>query len=417
LLVSGAIVLFGVFAYYTISRSATVTHGFTMYYVYARVLLEEDDFSRVFDYAWFNGKVREYGIQGIQDMPNNIPTNALVLAPVAMFSPTGAKLTLGIASLASLVASLLILLHVNRISLKESLAPLIATLFFLWRPLYENAYLGQIYSVLLFLFCLCLLGISRSRLLLSSIPIALALLAKGYGIVPAAWLAVRHKWRQLLILVATISLIVALTIPWLGIQSWEIFSSQVLSTLGTLPTDAHVAFQTINGFLFHLFTYDPVWLPFPIFVAPKELLRFGSYVLNLALVLFVLNIARRHRGKFDVLSFAAALAAGVVTAPLAEEYHFVLFLPLVIGVTVLIMRRIQNGNRPGWLDGVCLASIIVLGVPLGYKNLQFAQFPLILLAYPKLWSGIALLCCLSPLLDRSRKEEAEPGLKASTPAT
>jgi hypothetical protein len=391
ILIAGAVCAVAVFTWYTATRSLNVTHGFTMYYTYARMLLSGEDFARAYSYQYFNERVREYGIEGIRDMPNNIPTNALLLAPLAWMEPAQAKLALSILSFVSTIASLLILLRIYRITPRSNLALTVTILIFVWRPAYDNIYLGQIYALLLLLFCISMSGVQARKPLPASAPVSLAFLFKGYGIVPMLLLGMLRQWRALLMALLWVAVVIAATLPLFGTGAWFAFSTSVVSTLGTLPTDAHVSFQTINSLVYHLFTYEPAWLPSPVAVLPPLLTMGISYLLNAFIVVFVLYVAHQRGNADSVLSYAAALGAGVLTAPLAEEYHFVLFLPLAVGLLTRITRTAEENKYIRLSDWICIAGILVLALPLGYKQLQFATFPLILLAYPKLYAGILLL--------------------------
>ena len=127
-----------------------------------------------------------------------------------------------------------------------------------------------------------------------------------------------------------------------------------------------------------------------------------SYFLNIILIVLVLR-ARTSRSEEDVaLSYSAAIATGVVTAPLAEEYHFVLYLPLVIGLLSHFMReRVQN-RKLGIVETILIIAVIVMALPINYKVLNFQTVPMIFLAYPKLYAGIALLFCFVSIMRKSR---------------
>src|SRR5512140_2395180 len=80
-----------IFLLYAIRSSSHVTHGFAMYYTYSRMLLEGIPFEQAYSYDEFNSRLQSYGIEGIRDMPNNPPTTALALLPVAWLPPVDAK--------------------------------------------------------------------------------------------------------------------------------------------------------------------------------------------------------------------------------------------------------------------------------------------------------------------------------------
>src|SRR5436309_12324559 len=94
------------FLSYSIKWMSRTTHGFAAYYTYARMMWEGEDFSRVYDYAFFNDKIHAYGMPTIADQPNNIPTNALTLLPFAWLQPQTAKIAWSIISMLLFAMSL-----------------------------------------------------------------------------------------------------------------------------------------------------------------------------------------------------------------------------------------------------------------------------------------------------------------------
>src|SRR5579862_1133298 len=266
-----------------------VTHGFAAYYTYARALAGGIDFRQVYDYSKFNDLVHSFGMPNLVDMPNNLPTNALALLPFCWLPPVTAKIIWSVVSLGFFGASIGILFHIYGISLRSDIGIGIAALIFLWRPIYDNIALGQLYFLLLFFFSLCMFGVRTQRKLLTALPVGLSMTLKGYGVVPLAWFAVTKRWRELFYALLAIIIIVIGTLPFFGAETWRIYYHHVVSTLGNLPTDAHTSFQTVNGLVHHLFSYDPAWLPNPLLQLSPAVVTLISYLLNLAVIAVVLE--------------------------------------------------------------------------------------------------------------------------------
>ncbi|MBM2840940.1 MAG: WD40-like beta Propeller containing protein [Bacteroidetes bacterium] len=252
-----------VFTIYSVSWMPRVTHGFTMYYTFARMVLEGEDFSRIYNVDYFDAKVSEYGMN-TKDIPNNLPTNALVLLPVAWLPPSTAKIVWSVISLVAFALSMKMMLRVYGIPTTSNLGLGLMTLCLAWRPAYDNIALGQLYMVMLLLFTLSLRGIQKNNMLTAGLTVGTAILIKGYGVVPALWMIARRKWKMVLLTVAFIVLVFMLTLPLFGVGSWTQFYASVVTNLWTSPSGANVAYQTINGFVHHLFFYDPIWSPFPV---------------------------------------------------------------------------------------------------------------------------------------------------------
>ena len=393
--------------WYTITRGPKVTHGFAVYYTNARMLLEGGDFQKAYDFEYFNMKIRQSGISGIEDVPHNPPTNSLLLAPLAWMTPERTKMALSAISFIAILASFYILTRLYRVPLNGAVGMGIGILFLAWRPLYDNIYLGQIYAILLLLFCLSMAGVNRGTPLLASMPLSFAFLVKGHGGIPMLLFAVRKHWKLLLLVVIWIFLVILTTLPFFGIDSWVAFYSRIVAHLGTNPTDAGTSYQTINSLVYHLFTYDERWLPNPLVILPGSLVRIISFLLNLAMIIHVL-LAGRASKRSVIPSYSAAIAVGVVTAPLAEEYAFTLFLPLVVAMVTAVVERFRKTSTLEGFDWVCLTAIIVMGAPFPYKSLHYEMFPLILLAYPKLCAGVTILLCFGRMARAGRFDQMIP---------
>ena len=76
-----SIVSIAFFFTYQSNKIAKPTHGFASYYTFSRLLLEGEDLSSSYDTSYFNSKIKEFNITSVQDLPNNIPTNAFLFLP------------------------------------------------------------------------------------------------------------------------------------------------------------------------------------------------------------------------------------------------------------------------------------------------------------------------------------------------
>ena len=394
----GAVVLF---AAYTVRWIARPTFGFGMYYTYSRLLLEGSDFSRVYDFDYFNSRMHEYGIATI-DMPNNLPTAALPMLPIAWLDPVLAKSIWTLVSIALLAWSLKILFDVFNVPLKDNLALGLITFAFLFRPVYEGIALGQMYFLILWLFCLSIAGVSKERTARTAGPLWLALMVKGYGIVQLIWFALRRNGRVPLMVLLSSALSLLLSLPFVGIQSWLAFFHT--SSQRGAAANAHVNYQSVNGFLHHLFTFDKQWSSSPLIVFPQWTVLILSCVVAFILIYFVVDTPKRSDPKDSVLSYSASIAVGVLVFPMASEYHYVLFLPLIIGLAANLYRQYLATHAVPLLVFVFGASALIIASPIKYTALQVVEPPLSLLAYPKLYAGIALILCFRVVM-REKKAE------------
>ena len=367
-----------------------LTHGFAGYYTFSRMLLTGENMSKAYSEDYFSTKIKEYGIDVYDIVKGNMPANSFVLVPFAWMEPETARIAWSIFSIAVFLFSILILFKLYNIKLNSETGLLILLITVLWRPVYDNIAFGQMYSLLLLLFALCLLGLEKQRKILFTLPLSVVFLLKGYGVVNFLWLAVKRKWKEL---GYSIGFVIAGTIASaliLGLNTWKIYISAATGRMSQLPVMGHTAYQTINSLLIHLFIFDPKWLQHPVINLPHYFVFALSICISLLFIAYILLEGKINTGLLS-LSFSAAIAAGVVTSPIAEEYHYMLFLPLIIGMSKYLIEQYKEHRRFGFTKFFFLAAVIIMILPLNYKALQSSAFPVYLLAYPKLYAGIILL--------------------------
>lgn len=399
-----AIVSVIIFLTYSYNKVPIVTHGFTAYYTFSRMLLEADDISQSYDTVYFNKKINEYGIHNIYDVQYNIPATSFVYLPVAWLQPQNAKIVWGIISILFYIFSSVMLLKIYDIKLLGNPGLILMTIIFLWHPIYENIALGQMFGLLLFLLVLSLLGLKKKNVILTSITLTLSILSKGYGIILYLWLLVSKRYKIFILSFMLVLLVIVLTIPLIHISSWESFYKLLGTSLGRSDYDSNVAYQSVNGFIRHLFIYNKELNPNALFNLPNNYILFLTLIINLVIIVILLFKSKEHSNynHLNLLSFSALIAASVVTAPIAEEYHYVLMLPLAVGLTGILfckknsLTNITKNDSKNNADSIIkkilfIISILLIAIPLRYKTLQLSEFPVYLLAYPKLYGGLIML--------------------------
>jgi len=375
------------FTAYSIAHIPLQTEGFAAYYRYSRTLFAGKDFTELYDFNTFNDPQHSYGISKL-DAPNNLPTNAFTLLPFAWMDAYNARIAWSIFSIILYFFAIYLLLRIYEIHWRANIGLDILCLLFLWYPSYSNVRFGQLYFLLLFLFVLSLYGIKKHRLSLTAVPIAVALLLKGYGIIPLLWLIYNKRWREVVATIGVVIIVIAASLPFFGIDAWVVYYNKVVLQLNGLPSGAHVVYQEINGFIHHLFLYNKDWSPSPLIVLPESVVIYAGLIINIFVIGTTIIISSKTMDM--VMSYATAIAIGVVTSPLSFEYHYVLFLPLVIGLLAKLFAK-DLRFKPNSSSVVLLAAIVLMALPLHYADLQTAPVPLILLAYPKLYAGLAIL--------------------------
>lgn len=359
---------------------------------------------KYYQYDEFNEYIGSLGFPTMKVKPHNLPTNAFGMLPLALLTPYQAKIAWTILSLILYFLSIKLLLNLNGLHLQSNLGIGVVTLSLLWRPLYENIVMGQFYIALLFLFTLSMYTLTKKQHVLTSLPIASALLLKGYGIVAVLWFAFKRNWNVLGSTIILFIAVVMISLPLFSTSTWNAYYSEIVSTLGRTPLDGHVAYQTVNGFFLHIFTYDEQWLPHPLITLPQIVVVIFSLVANLLLMIFVFRHTPVSEKNQMYFSYSSVVALNVVTAPISEEHAYILFLPLIIGLLAHLLKENNGKVALNFLSIICLISIILLALPIRYETLQFAKAPWILFAYPKLYAGLGILIC-SSLYSRSHSPQ------------
>jgi len=384
------IIVFVYLTAFSIKWVPIITHGFTSYYTFSSLMADGDDLSKAYDDDYFNTKIKERGIKVSDILASNIPTNSFALAPFVWLEPKTARIVWSLFSIVLFFYTLYLLFIVYGISLKNSSGLAILIIVLLWRPLYENIALGQLYCLLLFLFSLTLWGLHKNKKLYSSLALSLIFLLKGYGVVNFIWLAVKRNWKVLAFTLAFILTGILLSMFVIGSGVWETYLIDASAKLGKLPSMGHNAYQTVNSLFMHLFVYDEKWLQHPLIILPNNIVFIFSLLVNLSIILYITS-GKIQNSKQMLISFSAAIAAGVVTAPVAEEYHYLLFIPLLIGLSDYFYNKYLETKRFGLQEILFLTAVLIMILPINYKALQDSVFPIYLLAYPKLYAGLILL--------------------------
>ena len=387
-----AVISLIIFLTYSVYKIPRLTYGFAAYYTYSKILIDGGNLSDGYNADYFNQKITEYGFQNIYDLYNIIPTNVFVYLVVAWLEPLPAKIVWGIISILLLGLSLLLLFKTFKIKLTDNTGLLCIIVIFLWHPLYENIALGQMYILVLFLFSLCLYGVSRGNKFSGSIPVALGIASKGYGILLYLWFLATKRYKEFLISVLILVLLIVITLPIIHISTWKTFVEITGATLGRFNEDSNVAYQNINGFIRHLLVYDKDLNPNSIANIPSNIAFYVVIIINLSFIMLLLIKARKYYNNKDsvLISCSAMIAASVLTAPMAEEYTFILFIPLTFVIGITLYNNLGY-NRFTLINILYVLSVLMLLLPLHYKDFQMTAFPVYLLAYPKLYGGLIMI--------------------------
>ncbi len=385
---------------YSVAAAFWPRPGFVAAYTVSRLLLEGADPALAYDNEWFIAQVQRFEPTVI-DINVNPPTMALVALPLAWLPYRVARLIWGLSNvgfLVLLVAGMARELGWNRTQLMGGMFA--AALF---QPVYAHQEQGQLYLGMGVLLLLAWVSYRRHNEALLGITLAGLLLFKLVGLFLWPLLLVQRRWRALLWGGGMSLLVVVATLPWLTWASWAAHL-RFIPVSGSAPERAVTAYQGINSLIRHLFSYDALYNPNPVFLWP-----WAARWLPLLLLLFLVGLTlwlSRNKQPSDEL-FMALVIVGVIGSPLVLDYHYpLLLLPLGVVATRLMARP----RTPPWLWLLFAVIYLLLALPLPYTAPVLEYRWLAFLAYPKLYAGILLwgLCLYLATHDRSTLTSPPP---------
>lgn len=369
---------------YTVVKSPKLTHGFASYYTHSKILISGGDMTAAYDTAYFHSKMKEYGLGGIKDLAN-LPTGSFIFLPLTPFEPVTAKIIWCALSIIFLLLSIYILLLTLDIPPKSTQALMLMIAVFLFFPLYYNIALGQVYTFLLLLASIAVYGFKREKLILIAIPLSLLILLKGYGAFPLLALLLTRRFKPFLVTSGIVLLVFFATLPLFGLSAWQMYYREFLSIVAFGRDASNVAYQSLNSFFGHLLVYHPDKNPYALLNTSQVYVYY--FVQFIGLITLYL-ISRKLSKENSLIVFTVSFAMNVLVSPSGEDYHSLLYLPLIYFTGKYIFENQLKFNFP--TVGFAIA-VILLATPIPFRLLQLADFPLYLFAYPRLYGAILLI--------------------------
>lgn len=331
--------------YYSWLKSPVLTHGFASYYTSARMLTDGSDMTRAYDTTYYFSKMQGYGFGRVKD-PSNLPTGSFMLLPLAGFEPVTAKIIWNILGIIFLFASIYILFKAFDIPLYSIPGLLLILVTLLFYPFYYNTAFGQAYSLLLLLASISVYGLKKDS-----------------------------KWLTAIIL---------LTLPLFGISAWQMYYDKFYSVVAYSVHSSNAAYQTIGSLLGHLFSYESVNNPNALMNIPKIYVYYFTQISGLA-VLFL--YFKKLNNEKSLLFYVSSFSLNVIFSPAAEDYHSLFYLPLIFLTGSILLKNVNIRSPYIYLYA---ASVLLLMLPLPFRQLQDSSFPLYVMAYPRLYGALIL---------------------------
>lgn len=388
------------------------TDGFAAYYTASRILLSQPrDVPRLYDDAWFQSRIDQFGFEGVRDIYNiQPPTMTLLMVPVAwMPRPLARAVWIALTAACWIGACALLQRFVAPGS--WTLGPLatLAAATTAYLPVRENFKRGQCYALLL------LLLVTHFRLLTSrrswarwaaGAPLGFMLAIKVAG----AWLwpllLLSRRWATVAVAAATcvaVSVAASLVFGW---AAWEPYLRD-LPRLAHDPMRDTSGYQTLTSLFGHLFIRDPTYSPRPVANLPLVARCATALVTVCALVLSVrsqrLNEESRQARALSIALFDALV---VSLAPIAETYHYLLVLPAVVIAWWWALET--RPSVAAWAT-LAAASVLLIVPQTLYISPQIQAGWMALLAYPRVYGAFVLWAWLLAALAKLGSRDPESG--------
>ncbi len=369
--------------YYTWLKSPVLTHGFASYYTSARMLIDGSDMTRAYDTTYYFAKMQSYGFGNVKDL-SNLPTGSFIMLPLYKFEPVTAKIIWNILGIIFLFISILLLFRAFGIPLYSNQGLLLILITLLFYPFYYNIAFGQAYALLVLLASVSIYGFKKDNVLLTAIPIALIIILKGYGFYPLAALLLTKKPKIFILTIGLTTAIFLLTLPLYGLSAWQMYYTKFYSVVAYGEHSSNAAYQTIGSLLGHLFSYNSTVNTNALLSIPKLYIYYFTQITGLVVLFFLSNKFTREK---YLIFFVMSFALNVVFSPAAEDYHSLFYLPLIFLSGSILFKDI-NFRSPQIYE-FALALLLMM-LPLPFRQLEDSAFPWYILAYPRLYGALIL---------------------------
>ncbi len=397
ILITAVIAAFMLLVYYSWVKSHVVTHGFASYYTSSKMLASGGDITLSYDTSYFFAKMNEYGFGKVKDLAN-LPTGSLMALPYSFFDPIEAKILWNFSSILFFLLSLFFLFKSIEIRLNSVTALILMLISLLYYPLYYNIIYGQAYALLLLLSSSAVYGFSRKNDYILAVSIALLILFKGYGLFPLTALLLLNKRKAFILTSLVAAVLFLLTLPLFGINAWKLFYSSIFPLVCFSKYASNSAYQTFNSLFGHLFSYDADTNPFAFARIQQQYIYYFLQAAGLSLLYFLIQKSPHKKKQnisvdtpqmnYELLIFAASFAFNVVFAPVAEDHHSLLYLPLML---LLLRIFISKQLKSRMISAFMISAVLLLCLPIPFRSLQNSDFPVYLLSYPRLYGAVLLI--------------------------
>jgi hypothetical protein len=353
-------------------------NGFVAYYTSSRLLTEGEEAARFYDRPWFQSHVARFEPSVLEIFWANPPTMSVLLLPLSGLDYLRARAVWVGFSFVAVVATTAWLLMALGVS--QPWAAALFALVFAFEPLAATLEHGQFYAVGLALLAVVFHGYRRGRDLAIGIPLGFLLITKTAGLLIWPLLAIAQRWRAIAWGAAVAAVTAIVMWPWIGAAAWAAYIQEALD-LTRNPLLAVTAYQTVFGFLHHLFGEGGPLIGAPVLAAPA-LAAALTLMVSGGLLIATALAARRSRASDSV--FAAVVLLGLMLTPVTGASHFTLAL---LPIAVLVAEAPRHKTPYALL---VIAGAVLIGADIPYRSPRVMDGMLAVFAYPKLYGALLL---------------------------
>ncbi len=357
---------------------------FANYHTASRVVLQGEPLEESYrDFLWFQKRIEAQGTVGqLGGFVPHPPAAALVLVPLAGWSPLAAKRVWTLSKLLLLAACIYWTARLAGLALGET-----AVLFLLTGPaLWNDFAFGQLYLPLLASLAGCLYAERRGYPLLAGAVLGLLVPVKYVGAPWLLYFAWRGKWKLVLGGLGAALAVGLATLLLTGPEPFLAYWDEVLPRhlRGEIQNPYAVGFQSWNSLLRRLLVHEPLLNPQPLTDAPLLFAGASALVFGLTVAWAAAGVLAGDGADREARDCAWLLTLTLLASPAGATYHYLL---LVLPAAVLVGRaRRQGRHGRAFLLWVLAAAV---HLPL-YPHLEpLAGGLLNLLAFPRLWALLA----------------------------
>lgn len=382
------LILLFYFIHFVIKNADRPTQGFASYYTAAKLLSEGEEPANFYNDEWFQAKVKRFFPDVKEIYHINLPTISFLLLPLTSFDQMTARIIWTVFNFTILIIALFFLIH--KLQFEARLLPAVIIFVLLFQPLYANFAFGQAYVVVFFLLVFSWYAYISGKEALLGFLIGFLFIFKFAGLILWILLALQKKWKSLIWSVGTILFFILLSLPWVGVNSYQTNFYRIANSLSD-PTLTVTAYQSINSFFYHFTIYYEYWNPNPLFHSPVlGVLLSGISSLFILAAISSFSISNTNLVKtgsaYSSLCFASFVTGGLIINPIALDYHYIV---LILPILLLGKYLSKNQSIPIILFFILFITMVSLALP--YTSPKVTKGWLAIFAYPKLYGALGLI--------------------------